>query len=68
VPIGNEDRIHTIFVPCADVGRKEVDNFYVGHGFSGSSLMKFPVLRPLVNRGNVILWEIRGMGVGHKPV
>ena len=41
-------------------------DFYVGHGFGGSSLMSFAVIEPLLKKGNVIFWETRGMGFSKK--
>jgi len=28
--------------------------------------MKFPLIEPLIKKGNVIFWEIRGMGLNTK--
>jgi pimeloyl-ACP methyl ester carboxylesterase len=42
------------------------ENFFIGHGFGGSSLMNFPLFTDLLERGNVILMEIRGMGFSDK--
>lgn len=36
------------------------------HGFGGTSLMFFPVIKTLLLYGNVVLWEIRGMGLSKK--
>lgn len=36
------------------------------HGFGGTSLMFFPVIKTLLLYGNVVLWEIRGMGFSKK--
>lgn len=38
----------------------------MGHGFGGTSLMYFPVVKTLLSFGNVVLWEIRGMGMSRK--
>lgn len=56
ISLGGEDRIHTVFVPCPDKDRKDVETYFVGHGFSGSSIMMFPVVGPLLKKGNVIFW------------
>jgi len=36
------------------------------HGFGGTSLMYFPIIKFMLQYGNVILWEIRGMGYSKK--
>lgn len=38
----------------------------MGHGFGGSSLMYFPIFNSYLEKGNVLVWEVRGMGVGVK--
>ena len=55
IPIGNKETLHTVFVPCINK-EKKAENYYIGHGFGGSSLMKFPIIEPLVKMGNVIFW------------
>ena len=47
---------------------KEKSNvcIYLGHGFGGSSLMYFPIVKLLLEFGNVVMWEIRGMGLSIK--
>lgn len=54
-----------MFVPSINKN-KSLENYYIGHGFGGSSLMKFPLIEPLIKKGNVIFWEIRGMGLNTK--
>lgn len=58
--------MHTIFLPCVNKELEKKENFFMGHGFGGSSLMNFPLFTDLLDRGNVILMEIRGMGFSNK--
>lgn len=63
IPVSGEDCVHTIYIP----GEKWERTFYLGHGFGGSSLMYFPIIKTLRKYGNVVLWEIFGMGCSQKP-
>ena len=57
------DVLNTIFIPS----KKNPDRtFYLGHGFGGSSLMYFPSFQDFLEKGNILVWEIRGMGLGTK--
>ena len=64
IEIGEGDKLHTIYIPSE---KAKKNNIYLSHGFGGTSLMYFPVIPLLLEYGNVILWEIRGMGVSNKP-
>ncbi len=65
IPISGEETLHTIFV-SSHVKEKRNVCIYLGHGFGGSSLMYFPIVKLLLEYGNVVLWEIRGMGLSRK--
>lgn len=65
VYINEEEHLHTIFVATKKKEKKHMC-FFLGHGFGGSSLMYFPIITMLLEYGNVVLWEIRGMGLAHK--
>lgn len=55
--------IKTIFIESSF---KNDNVFYLGHGFGGTSLMYFPLFSDLIQKGSIVLWEIRGMGLGKK--
>lgn len=38
----------------------------MGHGFGGSALMFFHAFNSYLERGNIVTWEVRGMGIGVK--
>ena len=64
VKIGNYEDIHTVFIPGKGDQKR---NIYLGHGFGGSSLIYFHMLEKLREKGNIVLWELRGMGLNNKP-
>ena len=63
IQIGDDETLNVIFIPSE---KSPTRTFYLGHGFGGSSLMYFPSFAHLLTKGNVLLWEIRGMGFGPK--
>lgn len=65
VYINEAETLHTVFVPTDNKDKKQTCIF-MGHGFGGSSLMYFPIIKLLLRYGNVILWEVRGMGLSNK--
>lgn len=65
ISIGQDEHIHTIFV-SANATINSPQRYFLSHGFGGSSLMHFTALPALLEKGDVILWEVRGMGVGPK--
>lgn len=67
IHIGEDEDLHTIFIPTTAENLEYTENFFIGHGFGASSLMYFPVLSHLLTKGNVILCELRGMGLNLKP-
>lgn len=66
IPINKDEYLHTIFVPTTNKQLLHPENYYVSHGFASSALMSFPLLPTLLEAGNVVLWEIRGMGLSIK--
>jgi pimeloyl-ACP methyl ester carboxylesterase len=66
IKISQAESIHTVFVPSASQNPRNCENYYVSHGFGGTALMSFAIIQQLLDRGNVIFWEIRGMGFSCK--
>lgn len=64
IKVNENEMIHTIFIR----GKNESEtNIYLGHGFGGSSLTYFHCFDKLREKGNLVIWEIRGMGLNEKP-
>jgi pimeloyl-ACP methyl ester carboxylesterase len=66
LPVGDEESIHVVVLGGKGEAKKGERVFFMGHGFGGSSLMNFGIIGPLLAKGQVVLWEIRGMGVSQK--
>ena len=54
---------NTIYIPSKNNSKR---TFILGHGFGGTSLMYFPIFKDLITQGNILVWELRGMGFGLK--
>ena len=65
IPVGEIGEVmKTIFI-----GQNERERvFYLGHGFGGTSYMYFPLFHQFLEKGNIVLWEIRGMGLNDKKL
>lgn len=63
--INQNEFLHTIIV-YTTVKEHKHRVIFITHGFGGTSLMFFPLIRTLLLYGNVVLWEIRGMGFSKK--
>jgi hypothetical protein len=66
IKVNQHESIHSVFIPTLSKDRENCENYFIGHGFGGSSLMSFTFVEPLIRKGNVIFWEIRGMGLSSK--
>lgn len=66
IKINEKESIHTVYLPSLAPNHQSSPNYYVSHGFGGTALMSFAIIQPLLQKGNVIFWEIRGMGFSAK--